>query len=83
MNTSCLNQNIYCFDLLVISIHQNLLTVVEGFVLICRYYEATIEEITSEKEEVSVIFDAYKNADVTNINLLREVSSGDPNDKNK
>ncbi|XP_034252988.1 survival of motor neuron-related-splicing factor 30 [Thrips palmi] len=48
-----------------------------------QYYEATIEEITAEKEEVSVIFDAYKNADVTNINLLREVSSGDPNDKNK
>ncbi|KAJ1531805.1 hypothetical protein ONE63_000459 [Megalurothrips usitatus] len=48
-----------------------------------QYYEATIEEITNNGEEVSVIFDAYQNADVTNINLLREVSSGssDPNDK--
>lgn len=52
-----------------------------------QYYEATIEEITNNGEDVSVIFDAYQNADVTNIHLLREVASkgsaGDSGDKNK
>ncbi|KAE8746362.1 hypothetical protein FOCC_FOCC006857 [Frankliniella occidentalis] len=48
-----------------------------------QYYEATIEEITNG-EDVSVIFDAYQNADVCNINLLREVSSAaDSDPKNK
>ncbi|KAK3912644.1 Survival of motor neuron-related-splicing factor 30 [Frankliniella fusca] len=47
-----------------------------------QYYEATIEEITNG-EDVSVIFDAYQNADVCNINLLREVSTAADNDKNK
>lgn len=49
-----------------------------------QYYEATIEEFTNESDEVSVIFDAYKNADVTNIHLLRELSSSSGgDDKNK
>jgi len=51
-----------------------------------QYYDATIEEITNDGEEVSVIFDAYKNADVTNVHLLREISSStnaDGSDKKK
>ncbi|XP_067008668.1 survival of motor neuron-related-splicing factor 30 [Anabrus simplex] len=41
-----------------------------------QYYEATIEDITEDGEEVSVTFDHYKNADVTTLALLRELKTG-------
>lgn len=41
-----------------------------------QYYEATIEDITEDGEEVSVVFDSYKNSDVTTLPLLREIKSG-------
>lgn len=48
---------------------------VTGF-FVFRYYEATIEDITEDGEEVSVVFDSYKNSDVTTLPLLREIKSG-------
>nr|CAD7437897.1 unnamed protein product [Timema bartmani] len=41
-----------------------------------QYYEATIEDITQDGEEVSVVFDNYKNSDVTTLSLLREIRGG-------
>ncbi|PSN52325.1 Survival of motor neuron-related-splicing factor 30 [Blattella germanica] len=41
-----------------------------------QYYEATIEDITEDGEEVSVVFDSYKNSDVTTLALLRELKGG-------
>ncbi|KAJ9597047.1 hypothetical protein L9F63_027063, partial [Diploptera punctata] len=38
-----------------------------------QYYEATIEDITEDGEEVSVVFDSYKNSDVTTMAMLREI----------
>lgn len=41
-----------------------------------QYYEATIEDITEDGEEVSVVFDSYKSSDVTTLVLLRELKGG-------
>ena len=35
-----------------------------------------IEDITEDGEEVSVVFDSYKNSDVTTLALLRELKGG-------
>ncbi|GLH02294.1 hypothetical protein R5R35_013687 [Gryllus longicercus] len=41
-----------------------------------QYYEATIEDITEDGEEVSVVFDNYNNSDVTTLSLLKELKAG-------
>ncbi|XP_046994974.1 survival of motor neuron-related-splicing factor 30 [Schistocerca americana] len=41
-----------------------------------QYYEATIEDITEDGDEVSVVFDNYKNSEVTSVALLKELKAG-------
>lgn len=55
--------------------HEAILPLVKGS-FVFRYYEATIEDITEDGEEVSVVFDNYKNSDVTTLAQLRELKSG-------
>jgi hypothetical protein len=55
--------------------HEAILPLVKGSFAF-RYYEATIEDITEDGEEVSVVFDNYKNSDVTTLAQLRELKSG-------
>ncbi|XP_063219503.1 survival of motor neuron-related-splicing factor 30 isoform X2 [Bacillus rossius redtenbacheri] len=38
-----------------------------------QWYEAIIEDITEDGEEVSVVFDNYQTPDVTTLSLLREI----------
>lgn len=41
-----------------------------------QYYEAIINEITKDGDEVSVTFDGYKSPEVTKLSLIKEVKPG-------